>query len=157
MEETRAFLHSVHLRMADNEKVALPSIQQWFPGQSDWYSFGVVRCRFSSVYLIEHMLRVSPEVRVKGSAPPTLIPAHPYIPPQPVRKSSPNDARSYPVPTSSSSLLPQLSSGNNDEESKKHICTICNKRFTRPSSLNIHVNTHTGATRKSINFTYILH
>ncbi|KAK0215380.1 hypothetical protein IW262DRAFT_1241020, partial [Armillaria fumosa] len=29
---------------------------------------------------------------------------------------------------------------------KRHICTICNKRFSRPSSLNIHLNTHTGAT-----------
>ncbi|KAK0183670.1 hypothetical protein F5146DRAFT_941453, partial [Armillaria mellea] len=29
---------------------------------------------------------------------------------------------------------------------KKHVCTVCNKRFNRPSSLRIHVNTHTGAT-----------
>jgi hypothetical protein len=29
---------------------------------------------------------------------------------------------------------------------KKHICTTCSKRFNRPSSLRIHVNTHTGAT-----------
>ncbi|PBK59250.1 hypothetical protein ARMSODRAFT_899515, partial [Armillaria solidipes] len=29
---------------------------------------------------------------------------------------------------------------------RKHVCTICNKRFNRPSSLRIHVNTHTGAT-----------
>jgi len=32
---------------------------------------------------------------------------------------------------------------------KKHICPTCLKRFNRPSSLRIHVNTHTGATRKS--------
>ena len=31
---------------------------------------------------------------------------------------------------------------------KKHICPTCSKRFNRPSSLRIHVNTHTGATRK---------
>ena len=31
---------------------------------------------------------------------------------------------------------------------KKHICPTCLKRFNRPSSLRIHVNTHTGATRK---------
>ncbi|KAI0092687.1 hypothetical protein BDY19DRAFT_499212 [Irpex rosettiformis] len=30
-------------------------------------------------------------------------------------------------------------------EEKKHCCPHCNKRFNRPSSLNIHVNTHTGA------------
>ncbi|RDB30242.1 C2H2 finger domain transcription factor mtfA [Hypsizygus marmoreus] len=29
---------------------------------------------------------------------------------------------------------------------KKHICSTCLKRFNRPSSLRIHVNTHTGAT-----------
>ncbi|KAF8808278.1 hypothetical protein BYT27DRAFT_7137468 [Phlegmacium glaucopus] len=29
---------------------------------------------------------------------------------------------------------------------KKHICPTCLKRFNRPSSLRIHVNTHTGAT-----------
>ncbi|KAF7332907.1 hypothetical protein MVEN_02396200 [Mycena venus] len=32
------------------------------------------------------------------------------------------------------------------EEGKKHICPTCSKRFNRPSSLRIHVNTHTGAT-----------
>ncbi|KAK0196312.1 hypothetical protein F5146DRAFT_923163, partial [Armillaria mellea] len=29
---------------------------------------------------------------------------------------------------------------------RKHACTVCNKRFNRPSSLRIHLNTHTGAT-----------
>ncbi|KAK0466659.1 hypothetical protein IW261DRAFT_1346481 [Armillaria novae-zelandiae] len=90
------------------------------------------------------MLRVSPEVRLKGSAPPTLIPAHPYVPPQPLRKPSPEDSRSY---HRSSLSPPHLhSSDDDDDESKKHICTTCNKRFRRPSSLNIHRNTHTGAT-----------
>ncbi|PBK87158.1 hypothetical protein ARMGADRAFT_939437 [Armillaria gallica] len=90
------------------------------------------------------MLRVSPEVRLKGSAPPTLIPAHPYVPPQPLRKPSPEENRSY---HRSSLSPPHLhSSDDDDDESKKHICTTCNKRFRRPSSLNIHRNTHTGAT-----------
>ncbi|KAJ7469803.1 hypothetical protein B0H11DRAFT_1731403, partial [Mycena galericulata] len=31
-------------------------------------------------------------------------------------------------------------------EGKKHVCPTCGKRFNRPSSLRIHVNTHTGAT-----------
>lgn len=35
---------------------------------------------------------------------------------------------------------------------KKHVCSICQKRFNRPSSLRIHLNTHTGATRKYIKF-----
>lgn len=33
---------------------------------------------------------------------------------------------------------------------KKHVCPTCLKRFNRPSSLRIHVNTHTGATREPI-------
>ncbi|TRM62914.1 hypothetical protein BD626DRAFT_43054 [Schizophyllum amplum] len=32
------------------------------------------------------------------------------------------------------------------DSTKKHVCTMCNKRFNRPSSLRIHLNTHTGAT-----------
>lgn len=32
---------------------------------------------------------------------------------------------------------------------KKHTCPHCSKRFNRPSSLKIHVNTHTGAKRMS--------
>lgn len=36
----------------------------------------------------------------------------------------------------------------NGDTSKRHVCPTCLKRFNRPSSLRIHVNTHTGATRK---------
>ncbi|KDR71146.1 hypothetical protein GALMADRAFT_127348 [Galerina marginata CBS 339.88] len=35
---------------------------------------------------------------------------------------------------------------NDTSNGKKHICPTCFKRFNRPSSLRIHVNTHTGAT-----------
>jgi hypothetical protein len=38
--------------------------------------------------------------------------------------------------------------GQGAEEGKKHVCPTCAKRFNRPSSLRIHVNTHTGATRE---------
>ncbi|SJL11957.1 uncharacterized protein ARMOST_15371 [Armillaria ostoyae] len=111
--------------MADNAEVSLPSIQEWFP---------------------EYMLRVSPEVRVKGSVPPAFIPPRLYVPPQPIRKSLLEDAPSHPSHTSSSSLRHQPAPDDEDEESKKHICAICHKRFLRPSSLNNHINTHTGAT-----------
>ncbi|KAK7001713.1 hypothetical protein R3P38DRAFT_2558601, partial [Favolaschia claudopus] len=30
-------------------------------------------------------------------------------------------------------------------EGKKYVCKQCGKRFSRPSSLKIHINTHTGA------------
>lgn len=59
---------------------------------------------------------------------------------------------SFPVSASKSSPADDVAS---DEEApgesvggKKHICPTCLKRFNRPSSLRIHVNTHTGATRK---------
>ena len=63
---------------------------------------------------------------------------------------------SFPVsrPTASKSSNKQSPSDEaSDEEpgetaGKKHICPTCLKRFNRPSSLRIHVNTHTGATRK---------
>ncbi|KAK7443769.1 hypothetical protein VKT23_015553 [Stygiomarasmius scandens] len=35
---------------------------------------------------------------------------------------------------------------SDDGDDKRHTCTRCNKRFNRPSSLRIHMNTHTGAT-----------
>ncbi|TFK34362.1 hypothetical protein BDQ12DRAFT_689885 [Crucibulum laeve] len=55
---------------------------------------------------------------------------------------------------SSNSGYSRDESGNaSDDESpsegnsgKKHVCPTCLKRFNRPSSLRIHVNTHTGAT-----------
>ncbi|KAJ7603867.1 hypothetical protein DFH06DRAFT_1255878 [Mycena polygramma] len=38
--------------------------------------------------------------------------------------------------------------GMGAEECKRHVCPTCSKRFNRPSSLRIHRNTHTGATRE---------
>ena len=63
---------------------------------------------------------------------------------------------SFPVsrPPASKSSKQSPSEDVSDEETpgesagKKHICPTCLKRFNRPSSLRIHVNTHTGATRK---------
>ncbi|KAI0701539.1 hypothetical protein C8T65DRAFT_579507, partial [Cerioporus squamosus] len=35
--------------------------------------------------------------------------------------------------------------GSVEDSERRHCCPHCNKRFNRPSSLAIHVNTHTGA------------
>lgn len=43
-----------------------------------------------------------------------------------------------------------------DGRGKKHQCPQCPKRFNRPSSLRIHVNTHTGARRAWNSFSSIL-
>ncbi|KAF5372091.1 hypothetical protein D9758_004954 [Tetrapyrgos nigripes] len=60
--------------------------------------------------------------------------------------------------TSSDAIAPKIDSfpsqrsddlsdnGDGDGEERKHICSTCHKRFNRPSSLRIHMNTHTGAT-----------
>jgi len=41
--------------------------------------------------------------------------------------------------------------GGEDEcgEKRRHECPKCGKKFNRPSSLKIHLNTHTGAKRES--------
>ncbi|KAJ7062561.1 hypothetical protein C8F01DRAFT_1134562, partial [Mycena amicta] len=36
--------------------------------------------------------------------------------------------------------------GSSSASARKHVCPTCQKHFNRPSSLRIHVNTHTGAT-----------
>lgn len=78
----------------------------------------------------------------------------------------PRKSASPPVPYPATIIFPMASAGeaasaneiddasdddNSPSEShtgKKHVCPICQKRFNRPSSLRIHLNTHTGATRK---------
>ena len=71
---------------------------------------------------------------------------------------------SFPVsrPPASKSSKQSASDEASDEEvgetaGKKHICPTCLKRFNRPSSLRIHVNTHTGATRKNFYYKINLH
>ncbi|CAA7268720.1 unnamed protein product [Cyclocybe aegerita] len=45
-------------------------------------------------------------------------------------------------------MPPPMNEGDGVPSGKKHVCPTCFKRFNRPSSLRIHVNTHTGATRQ---------
>ncbi|KAF8898079.1 hypothetical protein CPB85DRAFT_1229287 [Mucidula mucida] len=51
---------------------------------------------------------------------------------------------------SGSSRSSSCSDGEDDEatpgDERKHTCKLCAKKFNRPSSLRIHMNTHTGAT-----------
>lgn len=52
-------------------------------------------------------------------------------------------------PPPAASMMSQFSSKAKDSTQKKHKCKICDKRFTRPSSLQTHVYSHTGERRKS--------
>ncbi|KAK0434211.1 hypothetical protein EV421DRAFT_2039763 [Armillaria borealis] len=126
------------------ENISLPSIHEMFP---------------------EHLLRIAPEVRIKSTVPLTLIPSHSYVPPPPLRRqeqysfdfhrsgpayysslSRPYQPLASGVPLGHSRRPPPTASEDAEDDGKRFICTICNKRFGRPSGLKIHINTHTGAT-----------
>lgn len=69
------------------------------------------------------------------------------------------ESRTLPRPTSllagsappgPQSMMSQFSSKMPSNTQKKHKCKVCDKRFTRPSSLQTHMYSHTGEKRKSI-------
>lgn len=53
------------------------------------------------------------------------------------------------LPPAPQSMMGQFSSKVSSSSQKKHKCKICDKRFTRPSSLQTHMYSHTGEKRKS--------
>ncbi|KAK1094137.1 hypothetical protein LTR48_000913 [Friedmanniomyces endolithicus] len=53
------------------------------------------------------------------------------------------------LPPAPQSMMGQFSSKISSSSQKKHRCKICDKRFTRPSSLQTHMYSHTGEKRKS--------
>lgn len=55
------------------------------------------------------------------------------------------------VPPAPQSMMGQFSSKVSSSTQKKHKCKVCDKRFTRPSSLQTHMYSHTGEKRKSSN------
>jgi Zinc finger, C2H2 type len=102
-----------------------------------------------------------------------------HLPPSGIKTQSSSSSSAY-LPTESSSIVSfSMSDGTNvskltvddsgsyfqeasgggifrvDGRGKKHQCPQCPKRFNRPSSLRIHVNTHTGARRTFGNSIYL--
>lgn len=53
------------------------------------------------------------------------------------------------MPPAPASMMGQFSSKVSSSTQKKHKCKVCDKRFTRPSSLQTHMYSHTGEKRKS--------
>ena len=53
------------------------------------------------------------------------------------------------APSGPQSMMSQFSSKMPSNTQKKHKCKVCDKRFTRPSSLQTHMYSHTGEKRKS--------
>lgn len=56
------------------------------------------------------------------------------------------------MPPAPQSMMGQFSSKVSSSSQKKHKCKICDKRFTRPSSLQTHMYSHTGEKRKNTYF-----
>lgn len=60
----------------------------------------------------------------------------------------PNALMGTSIPPAPSSMMSQFSSKVSSSSQKKHKCKVCDKRFTRPSSLQTHMYSHTGEKRK---------
>lgn len=79
--------------------------------------------------------------------PPTPAAMVPYIQPQSYPSQHQHQqqllafTQQYPPPPL---LLSQYNMNKMPKTSKKHICNVCGKRFTRPSSLQTHAYSHTG-------------
>lgn len=56
----------------------------------------------------------------------------------------PNGLLGASMPPAPQSMMSQFSSKVSSSSQKKHKCKICDKRFTRPSSLQTHMYSHTG-------------
>lgn len=52
------------------------------------------------------------------------------------------------LPPAPQSMMSQFNSKVSSSTQKKHKCKVCDKRFTRPSSLQTHMYSHTGEKRK---------
>jgi hypothetical protein len=60
------------------------------------------------------------------------------------------------VPPAPQSMMGQFSSKVSSSSQKKHKCKVCDKRFTRPSSLQTHMYSHTGEKRKYLSYSSCL-
>ena len=59
-------------------------------------------------------------------------------------------------PPAPQSMMGSFSSKVSSSTQKKHKCKVCDKRFTRPSSLQTHMYSHTGEKRKAHTYIYLM-
>ena len=62
----------------------------------------------------------------------------------------PNGLMGANLPPAPQSMMGSFNSKVSSSAQKKHKCKVCDKRFTRPSSLQTHMYSHTGEKRKRI-------
>lgn len=60
----------------------------------------------------------------------------------------PNGLMGASLPPAPQSMMSSFNSKVSSSTQKKHKCKVCDKRFTRPSSLQTHMYSHTGEKRK---------
>lgn len=59
-------------------------------------------------------------------------------------------------PPAPQSMMGQFNSKISSSTQKKHKCKVCDKRFTRPSSLQTHMYSHTGEKREHCNSSLLM-
>lgn len=64
----------------------------------------------------------------------------------------PSGLMAHALPPAPQSMMGSFNSKVSTSSQKKHKCKVCDKRFTRPSSLQTHMYSHTGEKRKSGRF-----
>ncbi|KAH9843618.1 uncharacterized protein C8Q71DRAFT_729293 [Rhodofomes roseus] len=118
-------------RSASSECVSLPSIHELLPEHF---------CRPLDARSLEEP-RSLPNMPLASigrmSSPSRHIPFH-------TNRSSQPPSRN-PSPRTHTTLSPTPNADHNRVDDKRHACPFCPRRFNRPSSLAIHLNTHTGA------------
>ncbi|KAI3614280.1 c2h2 conidiation transcription factor [Moniliophthora roreri] len=137
------------------ETTSLPGINEMFPEHFMKYSNGsspryvptkadYPETRSSRVISQDITLSPSSHMQtLRYVASTVLLP--PMRPPSSQGTNTP--VRTERIESSSPSETCTTRSSTKDVSEKKHACPVCSKRFSRPSSLRIHVNTQTGETR----------
>ena len=129
----------------------LPSIRELFP--SKWHDEIPQRLTLTSCKDLIKPRDDDPKTGYRLITPRLVLDrAHPdprserYSPTTPTRPFTPILGRGPPP---SEAPSPVGVDGYHDSaRPRKHVCKLCGKRFSRPSSLTIHYHTHTGVRRQ---------